>query len=89
MTRAVVGRSAPMPTSDELNSLVDELYGAQERISREEIHARAVAAGLPADDMTVVDRLPEGEYAEDELTEALAMIAQPSATALSVDEPVD
>jgi len=78
-----------MATSEALTALVDELYGAQERISREEIERRALASDLPADDMAVVDRLPEGEYSEDELTEALAQIAEPRATALSVDEPVD
>jgi hypothetical protein len=76
-----------MAVSEALTTLVDELYGAQERIPRDEIHRRAVAAELPSDDMTVLDRLPEGEYAEDELTEALALIAQPRATPLSVDEP--
>ena len=75
-----------MATTEALAELVDELYAAQERIDRDEIHRRAVAAELPSDDMAVLDRLPEGEYAEDELTEALAQIAEPGASPLSVDE---
>jgi hypothetical protein len=79
-----------MATSDALAELVDDLYAAQERIDRDEIHRRAVAADLPSDDMAVLDRLPEGEYAEEELNEAIALIAQPGASPLSVDpEPVD
>jgi hypothetical protein len=79
-----------MPTTEALPELVDELYAAQERIDRNEIYRRAIAAELPSDDMAVLDRLPEGEYAEDELNEAIALIAEPGASALSVDEePVD
>ena len=79
-----------MATTQALPDLVDELYAAQERIDRNEIHRRAVAAELPSEDMAVLDRLPEGEYAEDELNEAIALIAEPGATALSVDEqPAD
>ena len=79
-----------MATTEALAGLVDELYAAQERIDRNEIYRRAVAAELPSDDMAVLDRLPEGEYAEDELDEALALIAEPGASPLSVEpEPVD
>jgi hypothetical protein len=79
-----------MAVTEALPELVDELYAAQERIDRNEIYRRAVAAELPSDDMAVLDRLPEGEYAEDELNEAIAQIAEPGATALSVDaEPPD
>jgi hypothetical protein len=59
----------------ELDTLVDEMYTGQERLSRDEIHRRAVAADLPVDQMDAVDRLPEGEYAQDELTEALTQLA--------------
>src|SRR3954465_3660482 len=79
-----------MATTEALLELVDELYAAQERIDRDEIYRRAVAAELPCDDMAVLDRLPGGEYAEDELTEAIAQIAKPGASPLSVDEePTD
>ncbi len=75
-----------MATTEALPELVDELYVAQERIDRDEIYRRAVAAELPSDDMAVLDRLPEGEYAEDELNEAIAQIATPGASPLSIDE---
>jgi hypothetical protein len=79
-----------MATTEALPELVEELYVAQERIDRDEIYRRAVAAELPSDDMAVLDRLPEGEYAEDELNEAIAQIAKPGASPLSVDEePTD
>jgi hypothetical protein len=79
-----------MATTEALPGLVDGLYVGQERIDRDEIYRRAVAAELPADDMAVLDRLPEGEYAEDELNEAIAQIAKPGASPLSVDEePTD
>jgi hypothetical protein len=79
-----------MATTEALLELVDDLYVAQERIDRDEIYRRAVAADLPADDMAVLDRLPEGQYAEDELSEAIAQIAEPGASPLSVDpEPTD
>jgi hypothetical protein len=79
-----------MATTGALRELVDELYTGQERIERDEIYRRAVAAELPSDDMAVLDRLPAGEYAEDELNEAIAQIAKPGASPLSVDEePID
>jgi hypothetical protein len=79
-----------MTTTEALAELVDELYAGRERIDRDEIYRRAVAAELPSDDMAVLDRLPEGEYAEDELNEAIAQIAKPGASPLSVDEePTD
>jgi hypothetical protein len=79
-----------MATTEALPELVDDLYAAQERIDRDEIYRRAVAAELPSEDMVVLDRLPEGEYAEDELNEAIAQIAEPAASPLSVDEePTD
>jgi hypothetical protein len=79
-----------MARTEALLELVDDLYAAQERLDRDEIYRRAVAAELPSDDLAVLDRLPEGEYAEDELSEAIAQIAEPGASPLSVDEePVD
>jgi hypothetical protein len=79
-----------MATTEALPELIDDLYVAQERIDRDEIYRRAVVAELPSDDLAVLDRLPEGEYAEDELNEAIAQIAKPGASPLSVDEePTD
>jgi hypothetical protein len=59
--------SAPSPLSEVLS----EAFIGHERLSRDEIHRRAVAADLPPDQMARVDRLPEGEYALDEAAEAL------------------
>ena len=55
-----------------LASLLDQLYGAQERLTRDEIHRRAVLAGLPAESLSALDALPEGEYTQDEVTDALS-----------------
>lgn len=57
-----------MPTIDEL---LDEIFAGQERVSRDEIQRRAVAARLAADDLTALDGLPEGEYTQDEAADAL------------------
>ena len=59
------------PQRTPLDELLDDMYSGQERLSRDEIHRRAVAADLPADLMLRVDALPEGEYALDEAAEAL------------------
>lgn len=61
------------PISD-LQTLLDDAYSGQERLSRDEIVRRAVAADLPAADLERVDALPEGEYAEDEAMEALRQL---------------
>jgi hypothetical protein len=57
-----------------LEDLLDEVYAGQERMSRDEIQRRAVAADLPADDLARLDRLPEGDYDQEEINEALAQI---------------
>jgi hypothetical protein len=57
-----------MPTIDEL---LDEIFAGQERVSRDEIQRRAVAASLAAEDLTALDGLPEGEYTQDEAADAL------------------
>jgi hypothetical protein len=57
-----------MPTIDEL---LDEIFGGQERVSRDEIQRRAVSARLAAEDLTALDGLPEGEYTQDEAADAL------------------
>lgn len=59
-----------MPTIDEL---LDEVFAGQERVSRDEIHRRAVAADLAADDLGMLDALPEGEYSLNEAAEAIGL----------------
>ena len=56
---------------NELDDLIDQTFAGEERVSRAEIHRRAVTADLPADLMERVDALPEGEYAMDEAAEFL------------------
>lgn len=60
-------------TSNPLENLLTEMFDANERLSRDEIHRRAIAVDLPAALMTRVAALPEGDYAEDELREALGV----------------
>ena len=56
----------------ELEETLDELFMRQERLTRDEIHRRAVAAEAPIDVVNALDGLPEGEYALDEVVDALA-----------------
>jgi hypothetical protein len=57
-----------------LDGFIDGLYAGTERLDRIEIYRRAVAADLPAADLERLDRVPEGEYAQDELIEAIALL---------------
>jgi hypothetical protein len=57
--------------SDGLDCFLDELFRGQERLSRDEIQRRAVTGDLPAETMARIDALPEGEYALDEVHDAL------------------
>ena len=54
-----------------LEAFLDEAFDAHERISSGDLQRRAVAAALPAELMTRIDALPEGEYAQDEALDAL------------------
>jgi hypothetical protein len=56
---------------NDLEEFLDQAFDAQERISSGDLQRRAVAADLPAELMTRIDALPEGEYAQDEALEAL------------------
>mgnify|MGYP001111777220 CR=1 FL=1 len=58
-------------SSAELDALLDELYSGQERVTQAEIHRRAVAAEVPAELLTRITALPEGEYSVDEVAELL------------------
>ncbi|WP_192771759.1 hypothetical protein [Plantactinospora soyae] len=57
--------------SPELDGLLDDLYFGQERVTQAEIQRRAVAAEVPAELLTRITALPEGEYAVDEVAELL------------------
>jgi hypothetical protein len=69
---------------DDIDELLDEVYARQERVTRDEIHRRAVALDLPAEIIAALDTLPEGEYAQEEVTEALAQLAGPVAVTAGV-----
>ncbi|MEN3308250.1 MAG: hypothetical protein V7603_4452 [Micromonosporaceae bacterium] len=68
----------------DIDKLLDDVYGSQERVTRDVIHRRAVALDLPADVIAALDTLPEGEYAQDEVTEALAQLAGPGTATMGV-----
>jgi hypothetical protein len=57
-----------------IDELLDDMYRAQERLSRDDIQRAAVAADLPAEELALLDALPEGEYSEDEVVEALRQV---------------
>jgi hypothetical protein len=56
---------------NQLDTFLDALYHGHERLTSGEIQRSAVSADLPADVLTRIDALPEGEYAQDEAVEAL------------------
>lgn len=66
----------------ELEATLDEVFMRQERLTSDEIQRRAVAADAPVDVINALDGLPEGEYAQEEVAEALYMA--PSDTALGI-----
>ncbi|MEU6077520.1 hypothetical protein [Micromonospora sp. NPDC047074] len=59
------------PDTRRLDDLLEDLYHGQERISQADIYRRAVAAELPAQLLTRISALPEGEYAVDEVADLL------------------
>ncbi|MBY8873311.1 hypothetical protein K7640_15870 [Micromonospora sp. PLK6-60] len=59
------------PDTRQLDELLDDIYHGQERISQADIYRRAVAAELPADLLTRIAALPQGEYAVDEAADLL------------------
>jgi hypothetical protein len=64
--------------SDDLRALdefLDDAFVGQERLSSGDLQRMAVAADLPATALTRIDALPEGEYAQDEASEALRAVA--------------
>ncbi|MFJ6198640.1 hypothetical protein [Micromonospora sp. NPDC092111] len=59
------------PDTRPIDELLDEIYHGQERISQADIYRRAVSADLPAELLTRIAALPEGEYAVDEAADLL------------------
>ncbi|MET8908298.1 hypothetical protein [Micromonospora sp. MA102] len=59
------------PDTRQLDELLDDIFRGQERMSQADIYRRAVAAELPADLLSRIDALPEGEYAVDEAADLL------------------
>jgi hypothetical protein len=59
------------PDTRRLDDLLEDLYRGQERISQADIYRRAVSAELPAQLLTRIAALPEGEYAVDEAADLL------------------
>lgn len=66
----------------ELDDLLDTLYSGQERMTSDEIHRRAAAVEASPDVMTLLDRLPAGEYTQDEVVEAVRQVDAESDEAL-------
>jgi hypothetical protein len=54
-----------------MDEFLDDAYRGQERLTSWDLQRMAVAADLPASALTRIDALPEGEYAQDEASEAL------------------
>jgi hypothetical protein len=71
-----------------IDRLLDELYAGNERMSRAEIHRRAVAAELPPEAISVLDALPEGEYTLDEAGAALAQLEHRSSATTGAEDGV-
>jgi hypothetical protein len=67
-----MGSTHPLPGLEEL---LDDMYIADERITRDEIVRRATAADLPALTLSQLSMLPEGEYARDEVVESVRIMA--------------
>ncbi|WKT95975.1 hypothetical protein Q2K19_17145 [Micromonospora soli] len=59
------------PDTRRLDDLLDDIYHGQERITQADIYRRAVAAELPAELLSRIAALPQGEYAIDEVSELL------------------
>ena len=61
----------------DVDTILDDLFVGQERVTRDEIYRRVVSEEAPVEVVTALDALPEGEYAQDEVTEALRQVAEP------------
>lgn len=54
-----------------VEATLEEVFVTQDRLSRDEIYRRAIAADAPPDVISALDGLPEGEYAQDEVAEVV------------------
>lgn len=58
----------------DVSSILDEIFVGQERLSRDEIYRRAQITGTSVEMVEAFDALPEGEYAQDEVAEAIERV---------------
>jgi hypothetical protein len=58
----------------DIDELLDDVYARQERVTSDVIRRRAVALDLPPEVISALGALPEGEYAQDEVSEALVQL---------------
>lgn len=63
--------------SQSVSNLLDQVFVGQERVTSDEIQRRAAAEELPAAVLAQLAALPEGEYAQDEVEEALDALRRP------------
>src|SRR5258706_7739176 len=63
----------------DVDELLEDVYVSQERMTRDDLHRRAVAGNLPAEVIVALDALPQGEYAQDQVSQALAQIGDTDA----------
>lgn len=64
----------------QVDAILDELFVGQERVTRDEIYRRVVSTEAPPEVITALDGLPEGEYAQDEVADALRQVGDPEPT---------
>ena len=72
---------------DSIAEILDEAFSAQERVTRDELYRRAVAVEAPSAVLSALDSLPEGEYAQDEVADALEEQTGAAVGVGSVDTP--
>jgi hypothetical protein len=82
-------RMTDQTSHPELDALLDEAFRGHDRLSRDEIYRRAVAADLPAGSLTRIDALPEGDYAQDEAAEVLRQSQVPGEEAPDFEDEPD
>jgi hypothetical protein len=61
----------------DVDTILDDLFVGQERVTRDEIYRRVISEDAPVEVVTALDSLPEGEYAQDEASEALRQVGEP------------